>query len=76
MAVTAIWDVKDNLNRVIDYTSNPNKTEKIDDSTYRFNGLSQVISYTTQDLKTEKQLYVTGINCSLSTVKRDMLITK
>lgn len=76
MAVTAIWDVKDNLNRVIDYTSNPNKTEKLDDSTYRFNGLSQVISYTTQDMKTEKQLYVTGINCSLPTVKRDMLITK
>lgn len=76
MATTAIWDVRDNLSRVIDYTSNPNKTEKQTDADYQFNGLSQVISYTTHDLKTEKQLYVTGINCSLETVKRDMITTK
>ena len=76
MATTAIWDVKDNLNRVLDYTSNPNKTEKRNDKDYKYNGLSQVISYTTNDMKTEKQLYVTGINCSLSTVKKEMWITK
>lgn len=76
MATTAIWDVRDNLNRVLDYTTNPEKTEKIEDDDYQFNGLSQVISYTTNDLKTEKQLYVTGINCSLSSAKRDMKITK
>lgn len=76
MAVTAIWDVKDNLNRVLDYASNPEKTDAVLDSDYQYNGLNQVISYTTNDLKTEKQLYVTGINCSLSTAKRDMSITK
>ena len=63
MATTAIWDIKDNLKRVLDYTSNPNKTE-VKEHDYQYNGLNQVISYTTQDLKTEKQLYVTGINCS------------
>ena len=57
MATTAIWDVKDNLKRVLDYTSNPNKTE-VQEHDYQYNGLNQVISYTTQDLKTEKQLYV------------------
>lgn len=76
MAVTAIWDVRDNLNRVLDYASNPEKTDVVLDSNYQYNGLNQVISYTTNDLKTEKQLYVTGINCSLSTAKRDMSITK
>lgn len=76
MATTAIWDVRDNLNRVLDYTSNPQKTEKQNDTDYQYNGLSQVITYTTNDLKTEKQLYVSGINCSLSSVKREMLITK
>ena len=76
MAVTAIWDVRDNLNRVLDYASNPEKTDAVLDSNYQYNGLNQVISYTTNDLKTEKQLYVTGINCSLSTAKRDMSITK
>src|SRR5699024_9628950 len=32
--------------------------------------------YTTQDMKTEKQLYVTGINTHLSTAFEDMIITK
>ena len=55
MATTSIWDVKDNLKRVLDYTSNPNKTEALSDEDYHFNGLNQAIIYTTNDLKTEKQ---------------------
>lgn len=76
MATTAIWDVKDNLDRVLRYASNPNKTEAPSNLDYKYNGLTQAISYTTNDLKTEKQLYVTGINCSLSTARRDMITTK
>ena len=75
MATTAIWDIKDNLKRVLDYASNPEKTE-IKNPDYQFNGLNQVLTYSTQDLKTEKQLYVTGINCSLSTAFEEMKITK
>ena len=75
MATTAIWDIKDNLKRVLEYTSNPNKTE-VQEHDYQYNGLNQVISYTTQDLKTEKQLYVTGINCSYPTAFQEMEITK
>lgn len=75
MATTAIWDIKDNLKRVLDYASNPEKTE-IKNHDYQFNGLNQVLTYSTQDLKTEKQLYVTGINCSLSTAFEEMKITK
>lgn len=75
MATTAIWNVKDNLKRVLEYTSNPNKTE-VQEHDYQYNGLNQVISYTTQDLKTEKQLYVTGINCSYPTAFQEMEITK
>ena len=75
MATTAIWDVKDNLKRVLDYASNPNKT-KIQENSYHYNGLEQAISYTTNDLKTEKQLYVTGLNCNLATAYKEMMITK
>ena len=75
MATTAIWDIRDNLKRVLDYASNPDKTE-IHEHDYQYNGLNQVISYTTQDIKTEKQLYVTGINCSLPTAFEEMQITK
>ena len=75
MATTRIWDVKDNLKRVLDYISNPDKTT-VSESDYHYNGLSQVINYTTQDLKTEKQLYVSGINCTMATALKDMMITK
>ena len=75
MATTAILDVKDNLKRVLDYASNPNKTE-IKENSYHYNGLEQAISYTTNDLKTEKQLYVTGLNCNLATAYKEMMITK
>lgn len=75
MATTAIWDVKDNLKRVLDYASNPDKT-KIQENSYHYNGLEQAISYTTNDLKTAKQLYVTGLNCNLTTAYKEMMITK
>lgn len=76
MATTSIWDVKDNLKRVLDYISNPEKTKNTNESDYHYNGLGQAISYTTQDCKTEKQLYVSGINCSMATAYQDMMITK
>ena len=75
MATTSIWDVKDNLQRVLNYASNPNKTE-LTETSYHYNGLAQAIRYTTSDIKTEKQLYVTGINCNLATAYKEMMITK
>lgn len=76
MATTKIWDIKHHLKRVINYISNPEKTEVPDEINYHFNGLAKSISYTTQDMKTEKQLYVTGINTTLSTAFEDMVLTK
>lgn len=76
MATTKIWDIKHHLKRVINYISNPEKTEVPDEINYLFNGLATSISYTTQDMKTEKQLYVTGINTTLSTAFEDMVLTK
>lgn len=70
IATTKIWDVKDSLKRVLDYASNPDKTEGNDD------GLGDVIAYTSQEIKTDKQLYVTGVNCSFDTALDDMKITK
>ena len=50
MAVTKIWPVKDNLNRVVRYISNENKTTgQISD------GLKEVITYATQGYKTNEK---------------------
>ena len=76
MATTAIWDVTDRLDRVIDYAANPNKTENLDFSGPDFQGLRDVLEYTARDDKTEKQFYVTGINCDPSTACEQMSRTK
>ena len=76
MATTAIWDVTDRLNRVIDYATNPDKTENLDFSSPDFQGLRNVLEYTEQDAKTEKQFYVTGINCDPGTACEQMSRTK
>lgn len=76
MATTKIWDVKNHLKRVLDYSTNPEKTDVTKENEDPFDGLSQSIHYTTQDRKTEKQLYVTGVNTTLSTAFDDMVLTK
>ena len=44
MATTSIWAVKDNLDRVLNYASNPLKTKETD-SVYEYEGLGNVIDY-------------------------------
>ena len=76
MATTAIWDVTDRLDRVIDYAANPQKTENLDFSSPDFHGLQNVLAYTLQDAKTEKQFYVSGVNCDPATACQQMNRTK
>lgn len=75
MATTSIWAVKDNLDRVLNYASNPLKTKETD-SVYEYEGLGNVIDYAVNDDKTERQLYVSGLNCHPSTVLQQMEQTK
>lgn len=76
MATTAIWDVKDNLKRVLKYTTNPDKTNNPDFDMFQYKGLENVLEYTTQDYKTEKQAYVSALNCNPETVLSEMTSTK
>lgn len=73
MATTAIWDVTDRLKRVLDYATNPDKT---DQERLAHDDLQQVLAYTSTDAKTEKQLYVSGINCDPLTAYEQMQRTK
>ncbi len=76
MATTAIWDVTDRLDRVINYATNPEKTENLDFTSSDFPGLRKVLDYTQQDVKTERQFYVTGLNCDPATAYQQMGRTK
>lgn len=70
MAITAIWDIKDSLKRVINYAANKEKTEIENDN------LMNSLQYISHDVKTEDKRYVTGINCSLKTAYDEMTATK
>ena len=65
MAVTAIWSVKGKVESVVRYTANPEKTWG---GNYRqavqFHAIENVMQYTADEMKTEEQLYVSGVNCS------------
>lgn len=76
MATTSIWAVKDNLKRVLDYAANPMKTENKELDDYEFKGLENVIDYIIDDSKTERQFYVSGVNCHPSNVFEQMIQTK
>ncbi|MDG0810318.1 relaxase/mobilization nuclease domain-containing protein [Cohnella rhizosphaerae] len=73
MATTAIWDVSDRLKRVLNYAVNPEKT---DQRRMEADGLRQTLAYTGSHAKTERQLYVRGINCDPITAHEQMQSTK
>ena len=71
MAITKIWAVKDDLNRVLNYIKNENKTKQ-----EMSDGLKEVLTYTTQGYKTNEKEYITGINCDPKTALTQMMNTK
>lgn len=65
MAVTAIWSVKGKVESVMRYTANPEKTWSGNyGQAAQFHTLENVMQYTADEMKTEEQLYVSGVNCS------------
>ena len=72
MATTSLWKVENRLDKVIKYTTNVEKTENKN----WYKDLHNTIEYTKADFKTEKQLYVTGVNCSEDNALQDMIFTK
>ena len=80
MATTRFWKIKSNLEHVIDYVSNTEKTA--DKKITVKNDLEQVLHYAVNpdktEIKTEKEekLFVTGINCNHLTAYQEMRITK
>lgn len=80
MAVCEIWDVRGRLDHPIDYAVNPEKTKNLKgESKYtdeEIQALSDVIKYAANESKTEKQYFVSGINCSPDSARDEMQIVK
>ena len=87
MATTAIWDIRGRLDHVLGYAENPEKTKNPDwgktnsaDMTdvmeeamrqAQARGLADVIEYATEGAKTERQYFVSSINCAKQTARKE-----
>lgn len=73
MATTGFWPVKSRLKEVIDYAENPDKTI---DKKFVGSDLHAAIQYVSNDKKTDKRMYVSGINCNAKRAYERMTATK
>lgn len=84
MAVTSLWRIKGQIGKVVDYASNPEKTEK---PAFDGENISAVISYAVQQEKTGGcvisdegedilRQFVSGINCCPETAVNEMIAVK
>ena len=70
MATTSLWAVRGTIRDVVAYVKDPNKTANPDYD------LKNVLTYAADSGKTEKQYYVTGLNCSSHFAFERMTATK
>lgn len=76
MATTSLWKVENRIDKVINYTTNISKTKNTDYGTDLYKSLHNTIEYAKADFKTEKQFFVTGVNCNAETALQEMILTK
>ena len=77
MAVTSIWPITGNPDGVIEYAINPEKTSEASlEETAALHAINNVVEYTADDLKTEKRMYVSGVNCQIPYAKEQFIETK
>lgn len=73
MATTGFWPVKSRLKEVIDYADNPDKTTE---RKYLDDDLAAALEYAENDNKTDRKMFVTGINCITEKAYDQMTATK
>ena len=76
MATTSLWKVEARLDKVIKYTTNEEKTTNADFEKDLYKSLHNTIEYAKADFKTEKQFYVSGVNCTPQNALQEMILTK
>ncbi len=74
MATTGIWKVSNRLDNVIRYTTNIDKVTKTSKDIYL--SIHNLKEYENSNFNEEKQLFVSGINCSIDIAYKEMLQTK
>ena len=77
MAVTSIWNITGNLNDVIEYAINPEKTsETSPEDRAVLCATDNVEEHNVDNLKREKRMHVSGVNCQIPFAKEQFMETK
>ena len=76
MAVSKLWPVTNNLNKVIDYAANPEKTATTVYTEEQYQALADVLAYAKDEEKTEREYFVEGINCNPITARDQFVSVK
>ena len=76
MAATRIWSIKGRLDSVINYVTNPEKTDGSRYTNTELQALTDVIDYAEDGAKTHNKVYVSGINLSPYIARDQMVMTK
>lgn len=76
MAATRIWSIKGRLDSVINYVTNPEKTDGSRYTDKELQALADVIDYAEDGAKTHNKVYVSGINLSPDIARDQMVMTK
>ena len=76
MAATRIWSIKGRLDSVINYVTNPEKTDGSKYTDTELQALTDVIDYAEDGAKTHNKVYVSGINLSPDIARDQMIMTK
>lgn len=71
IAVVKIWKVVTHLDQVVDYAEDRNKTDLSN-----FKDLNDLMDYAMNGDKTEKSLYISGINCDPNNATKEMIMIK
>lgn len=74
MAVTKIWPVRGKADSPLSYVTDEMKTANPKWNREELSALTDVMHYAADEDKTEKQFFVTGINCSVQ-IARDQFVT-
>ena len=76
MATTKIWAIKSRIDHVLEYAENEQKTRNEQWNEVDYQSMRDVMDYAMNDVKTEKQFFVSGWNCDPYSAREEMQITK
>ncbi|MCM1296288.1 MAG: relaxase/mobilization nuclease domain-containing protein [Muribaculaceae bacterium] len=78
MAVSKLWPVTARLASVLDYATNPDKTDKTKSrySYADYQALRDVLAYAKDEEKTEQEFFCEGINCNVETAREQFVNVK